>query len=186
MAHEIQYTSDKTKSLEKAQGSDNRFNVSARSDSRSYYNSRDISLAFSLVWDDASSEAGDFIVYWANTDTTGKQLVIDSVGLNSENAASFKLHVVTGVAAAGASVSPFCLNRATPKTAQAIGMEAAGTAITGLTSAGVVDHASTAIAGHEEFRLDDRLRIGQDQAIAVEYEQGTTGRTWGVIFGYYE
>lgn len=186
MAHEIQYTSDKTKSIEKAQGSDNRLSVSSRADSRSYYNSRDESLAFSLVWDDASSAAGDFIVYWKNTDTTGKSLVIDSIGLNSELAASFKLHVVSGTAASGASISPFCLNRATPKTAQASAMEAAGTAITGLTSIGIVDHASVATDGHEEFRLDDRLRIGQDQAIAVEFEQGTTSRTWGVVFGFYE
>lgn len=185
MAHEIQYTSDSTGSLEKARGSDSRFNVSSRQDSRSYYNSRDKSQAFSLLWDDSSSAAGDFILYWKNTDTTGKHLVIDSAGLNSENAGSFKLHVVTGTAA-GVSVTPVCLNQATPKTAQATAVEAAGTAITGLTSSFVIDHVSATAGGHQEFRLDDRLRIGQDQAIAIEFEQGTTGRTWGVIFGYYE
>ena len=183
---EITFTSDKSGSTEKMEGSDNRANVSSRTDSRSYYNSRDQSNAFSLVWDDASSAAGDMIVYWKNTDTTGKQLVIDSIGCNGTQASSFKLHVVTGTAAAGTSVLPFCLNRATPKSAQATAMEAAGTAITGLTSVGVVDHAGITATGHEELRLDDRLRIGQDGAIAIEYEQGTTGRTWGVIFGYYE
>ena len=185
MAHELQYTSDLSGSLEKAQGSDNRLNVSSRGDSRSYYNSRDESQAFSVVWDDASSVAGDMIIYWKNTNLNGKVLVVDSVGLNSEQAASFKLHLVTGTAT-GTTVTPFCLNQASPKTAAATTIEAAGTAITGLTSAGVIDHASVPVDGHEEFRLDDRLRIGQDQAIAIEYEQGTTGRTWGVIFGFYE
>jgi len=185
MAHEIQYTSSKTKGIEKASGSDNRLSVSSRQDSRSYYNSRDESLAFSLVWDDATSEAGDFILYWKNTDTTGKQLIIDSVGLNSANTSSFKLHTVVGTAV-GVQVEPVCLNRASPKTAQAVTLEAAGTAISGIASLGVVDHTSCIAGGHEEFRLDDRFRIGQDQAIAIEYEQGTTGRTWGVIFGYYE
>ena len=185
MAHELQYTSDLTGSIEKAQGSDNRLNVSSRGDSRSYYNSRDESQAFSLVWDDASSAAGDMIIYWKNTNLSGKVLVLDSAGLNSEQAASFKLHIVTGTAT-GTTVVPLCLNQASPKTAAAIAVEAAGTAITGLTSAGVVDHASVTTDGHEEFRLDDRLRIGQDQAVAIEYEQGTTGRTWGVIFGFYE
>ena len=185
MAHEIQFTSDSSGSLEKAQGSDGRFNVSSRQDSRSYYNSRDKSQAFSLVWDDASSAAGDFVIYWKNTDTTGKHLVIDSVGLNSANAASFKLCSVTGTAT-GTSVTPACLNLATPKTAQATAVEAAGTAITGLTASTCLDHASCVAGGHEELRLDDRLSVGQDQAIVVEYEQGTTGRTWGVIFGYYE
>lgn len=185
MAHEIQYTSDKSGGVEKARGSDNRFNVSSRQDSRSYYNSRDNSQAFSLVWDDASSAAGDFIIYWKNTDTANKHLVIDSVGMNSANAASFKLHVVTGTAV-GSPVSPLCLNQATIKPAGATGIEAAGTAITGLTSTGTIDHAAVVAGGHEEFRLDDRLRIAQGGSIAIEYEQGTTGRTWGVIFGYYE
>jgi hypothetical protein len=185
MAHELQYTSDKSKGIEKAQGSDNRLNVSSRQDSRSYYNSRDESLAFSLLWDDDTSEAGDFVLYWKNTDTTGRVLVIDSVGLNAEAASSFKLHAVNGTPT-GVSVTPECLNRAAPKAAQAIAVEAAGTPITGLTSAAVIDHAAVGAGCHEEFRLDDRLRIGQDQAIAIKYTQGAEGRTWGVIFGYYE
>jgi len=185
MAHEIQYTSDKTGSVEKSQGSDNRLNVSSRQDSRRYYNSRDESEAFSLVWDDTDSAAGDHIVYWKNTDTTGRELVFSSVGLNSANACSFKLHVVTGTAV-GTSITPACLNRASPKSAQAVTVEAAGTAITGLTEQVEIDHAACTAGGHEEFRLDDSLRLGQDEAIAIEYEQGTTGRTWGVIFAYYE
>jgi len=183
MSHTIQYTSDSSGGLELVRGSDARFNVSARQDSRSYYNSRDKSQAFSLVWDDASSAAGDYILHWKNT--SDKHLVIDSVGLNTENAGSFKLHVVTGTAV-GTAVVPFCLNTATIKPAVSTAVEAAGTAITGLTSIGVVDHAAVSAGGHEEFRLDDRLRIGLDGALAVEFEQGTTGRTWGVIFGYFE
>ena len=185
MAHEIQFTSDKTGSLEKAQGSDNRFNVSSRQDSRRYYNSRDRSEAFTMVWDDATSAAGDYIAYWKNTDTTGRELVVSSVGVNSVEASSFKLSVVTGTAS-GTSVTPACLNRGSPKSAQATAVEAAGTAITGLTENVVVDHAGCQATGHQEFRLDDSLRLGQDEAIAIEYEQGTTGRTWGVIFAYYE
>ena len=65
-------------------------------------------------------------------------------------------------------------------------MEAAGTAITGLTTAGVFDHVACPADGHGEMLLDDRVRIGQDQAIALEYEQGTTGRTWGRISVYFE
>ena len=185
MSIEIQYTADTGAGLEKAKGSNGRLNVSSRSDNRSYYNSRDASLAFSLVWDDASSAASDFILYWKNTDVTGRALVIESIGLNSEVAASFKLHVVTGTAS-GVTVTPVCLNQAKPQAAQATAVEAAGTAITGLTSTAVIDHASVAADGHEEFRLNDRLRLGSEGAIAIEYEQGAGGRTWGVVFGYYE
>ena len=186
MATTLVHTSDKTGSREETHGSDNRTNVSSRSDSRQYYNSRDESLAFSLLWDDVSSEAGDMILYWKNTDTTGKALVIHSVGINSTNAASFKIHLVSGTAAAGSLISPFCRNQVKPKSAQSISMEAAGTPITGLTVVGTFDHAACTAGGHEEFRLDDTIRIGQDSAIAIEFEQGTTGRTWGVVFGYYE
>lgn len=181
----ILFTSRVTGSLEEASGTDKRLSVSSRQDSRSYYNSRDKSQCFSLVWDDATSAVGDFVLYWKNTDTTGKELVIDSVGLNSEFSGAFTLEVVTGTPS-GQVVAPFCMNTSRPKTAQALAVEAAGTAITGLTSVGVVDHAGTKAEGHEEFRLDDRLRIGQDQAVAIKYSQGATGRTWGVVFGFYE
>ena len=146
MSIEIQFISDKGDGLSKAKGSDGRLNVSSRSDPRSYYNSRDESQAFSLVWDDASSEAGDFILYWKNTNANGKRLVIESVGFNSELAASFKLHIVSGTAS-GTTVTPTCLNRAVPESAAAVAIEAAGTAITGLTSSFVIDHASVGADG---------------------------------------
>ena len=60
------------------------------------------------------------------------------------------------------------------------------TGITGLTSAGVIDCARAAAGSHQEFRLDDRLRLGQNSAIAIEYDSGADGDTDGVIFGYYE
>lgn len=182
MAFTQQHTSDKTGSIEEAKGSDNRSNVSSRQDGRPYYNSRDESLTFSLLWDDVSSEAGDMILYWKNTDKTGKDLVISFADLNSANTdSSFKLHLVTGTAASGSIVSPFCANQVKPKSAQATAMEAAGTPITGLTISGTFSHTSSS-----GFELTDTVRIGQDQAVAIEYEQGTTGRTWGEILGYYE
>ena len=186
MSQKIQFTSDKTGSEEQMKGSDGRANVSSRSDSRAYYNSRDESEEFSLSWDDASSEAGDFILYWKNADTTGRQLVISIIDFNSENAGSFKLHTVTGTAAAGATVVPFCSNRAAPKSAQAVAMEAAGTPISGLTSVGVHTHVGVGASCGREWDISDTVRIGQDGAIAIEYEQGTTGRTWGTILAYYE
>ncbi len=182
----IGFSSDKTNADETVRGSDGRLNVSTRADARSYYNSRDEKEAYSLVWDDASSEAGEYVLYWKNTDTNGRHLVIGSVGLNSEKAASFKLHVVTGTAAGGAAATPTNLNRAEPKVAAATARTADTTPVTTLTSTVEIDHASVEADGHEEFRLQDRLRIGQDGAIAIEYEQGDTGRTWGVVFGFYE
>jgi hypothetical protein len=188
MAHEIQFTSDSTGSLEKARGSDSRFNVSSRQDSRSYYNSRDKSQAFSLVWDDASSAAGDYIVYWKNTDTTGKHFVVDSVGVNSISRADFCLMEVTGTATGGVASPPVCLNRASPRVAQSTARTADTSPILGLTSGVIIDHVSVTAGGHEEFRLHDRLRIGQDSAIALKCHTTDTSptRSWGVVFGFYE
>lgn len=182
----IQYTNIVNSSEQVVQGSDGRLNVSSRTDSRGYYNSRDEREAFSLVWDDASSDAGDMVLYWKNTNANGKHLVISGIGLNSELACSFKLHAVTGVASGGAVGIPACLNRAEPKVAAAIARTADTTPIINLTSVVEIDHASVVADGHEEFRLDDRFRLGQDGAMAIEFEQGLTARTWGVVFGYYE
>jgi hypothetical protein len=62
----------------------------------------------------------------------------------------------------------------------------AATGITGLTTDGLIDFVYVPATGHEEFRLDDRLRLGQNDAIAVEYDEGTAGDMSGVIFGYFE
>jgi len=188
MPIEIEFTSDKTGGTERAQGSDQRFNVSSRADSRAYYNSRDESLAFTLTWQDASTETGDYVLYWQNTDTTGKVFVVDAIGLNSQYDTDFELWTVTGTGGGGTSATPVCLNRATPKTAQAN----AFTAVTSTVTVGAEEHridiASCVAGGHEEFRLVDRLRIGQDQAIAIKCDLIATspGKTHGVVFGYYE
>ena len=185
MAQEIQVTSDKSGSLEKIQGSDGRLNTSSRSDGRSYYNSRDESESFSLIWDDATSASGDYVLYWKNTDVTGRVLVIESIGVNSTTAGIFKVSTVTGTAS-GVSVTPTCLNRSQPRSAVSVCVEAAGTAITGLTEDLPIDIVACTATGHEEMRLKDRVRLGQDQAIAIECELGTGARTWGVVFGYFE
>jgi len=185
MAQEISYQNDATGSDERARGSDNRLNVSSRSDSRSYYNSRDNSAAFSLSWDDTSSAAGDFILYWKNTDATGKKLILHKGVLNSVNNCSFKIWTVTGTAA-GATATPVCLNFSAPQSANATCIEAAGTAITGITADLLIGHEAAAAYSPAEFDDDDTVIVGQDQAIAIEYEQGTTGRTWGTLYGFYE
>lgn len=187
---QLEYVSDVTGSDEKAKGSDGRGNVSSRTDTRSYYISRDESESYSLVFDDANCSAGDFVVYWKNTNTQGKHLVIGAAGVNSENVGSFKIHIVTGTAAGGATVTPVCLNRAAPKSAAATALATAdsdSTPMSGLTSEVEIDHVGVVAGGHEEFRLGDRLRLGQDQAIAIEMDVGVNStHVWGVIFGFYE
>ena len=188
MATEIQYNSDNGGSVQKAQGSDGRLNVSSRSDGRAYYNSRDLGQSYSGVYEMTDATAGEFVAYLKNTSTTGKTLVVESIGVNSVEAAHFKLWFVTGTAAGGTTTTATNLNRSSSNAATVIGMEggSAATGITGLTEAGLIDLVYTQATGHQEFRLRDRLRLGQNDAIAIEYDTGTTGDVGGVLFGFLE
>ena len=184
----IQYTSDVSGSEQFAKGSDNRLNVSSRGDPRIYYNSRDEQEAFSLTWDDASSASTDFILYWKNTDATGRQLIISSIVICSIARADFELWVVTGTAAGGTATAPVCLNRASPRAAQATAITAVSSNITGL--AEDVKIASASILGGASgfFQLNDTIRLGQDQAIAIKclVNDSTPARTFGTLTAFYE
>ena len=186
MAQEIQYTSDATGSIQKTMGSDGRLNVSSRADSRSYYNSRDEQQAYSISYNMDVAAAGEYIVYLQNNSTTGKILVVDAIGINSDSEARFKLWYVTGTASGGNTLTPTNLNKSSSNAATATvregGTEATG--IAGLTTSGLVDFLFC--NGHEEFRLGDRLRLGQNDAIAIEMDEGTAVDSFGVIFGFFE
>ena len=182
----IDYSSDRNGGTEEVSGSDKRMNVSARVDSRIYYNSRDEQQAFVLPWDDASSEAGDEVLYWKNDNVLGKHLIITAINVNSEFAASFKLHAVSGTAAGGAAAIPACLNRASPKAAAATARTAVTGALSGLTSIVELGHISVGADGSGKMDVLDAIRLGQDGAISIEFEQGATSRTWGTVIGYYE
>ena len=182
---QLTYPNDITGSIQTTQGSDGRLNVSSRSDSRGYYNSRDVGQCYSLVWDDSDCAVGDYMVYWQNTSTT-QDLVIGSAGINSTVAGAFKLAFVTGTAATAGTLTPVNLNRSSAKDALANCL--GGSAISGLTEDGVIDLALVQDNGHEEFRLGDRVRLGQNDAIAIEFDRSTVGNTIaeGVLFGFYE
>lgn len=184
---------DKDGKREVAHGSDGRLNVSSRSDERIYYISRDTSQAYTLTFDDANATAADYVCYLRNTDATGKHLVIHSIGINCEDTTS-KIDVVTvtGTQVGGATLTPGCLNRAAPQTAsaQAAGpADSSSTPMTGLTTDIELDHVGIPNAfGHEEFRIQDSIRLGQDNAIAIQLGTSANAniRIWGVIFFYFE
>ena len=183
----IEFKNDLDKKLEELEGSDGRINTSSRSDTRSYYISRDEGLSFSLPFDFQSAAAGEFGVYWRN-DSQTNDLVIDAIGVNSAENARLKLWFVSGTAAGGTSLTPTNLNRTSSKSAEATAMEggSAASGITGLSPDALIDFAYCQANGHEEFRLRDRVRLGQNDAIAIEYDEGTDGDMSGVIFGFYE
>mgnify|MGYP004455714351 CR=1 FL=1 len=180
----IDYDNDITGSHQKVQGSDGRLNVSSRSDGRAYYNSRDRGKTYTVVYDHQSAAAGEFSLYIKNTSSVDN-LVVMSCGLNAAENARIKLHRVTGTAAGGSELTP--VNTSSTLSAAAdVRQGEAGDAITGLTSSGLHDFAGVQANGHEEFRLRDVIRLKQNEALAIEYDEGTTGDFWGVAFMYFE
>ena len=186
---QLEYFSSITQGFQQVRGSGGRLNVSSRSDSRSYYNSRDSGQTFSLTYFHDEAVAGEISTAWQNT-SIDKTLVISAIGVNSDENARIKLHrgTVTTLAG-GAAITPFNLNGKSQNTTSASAVCRQGTSgsqVSGITSDGEIDFLQVLALGHEEIRLLDRVRLGQDQAIYLEYNVGTTGDFFGVIFGYYE
>lgn len=182
----IEYNNDVDGSRQEAQGSDGRLNTSSRSDGRPYYNSRDLKKTFTAVYNHQSAVEGEFSAYIQNTSTTD-DLVIVSIGLNGAQSSRIKLHLVTGTAAGGSVVTPLNPNAGSSKAASASCLTGnQGDAITGITSSGVVDFVAVQQNGHEKFRSLETLRLGQNDAIALEYHEGATGDFFGAVVMYYE
>lgn len=183
----IDFKNDNTRAQEETEGSDGRLNVSSRADNRAYYISRDKGQCYTLPYEFNTSGTGEYAAYLKNT-STDKTMVISSVGLNSEVATRFKLEFVTGTAAAGDTVIPTNVNNSSPNDAVVSAMEgaSAGTGITGLTAVNIIDYAFCTATGHEEMRLSDRVRLGQNDAIALQVSETAGGDVAGVIFFFYE
>ena len=192
----IQYINDVNGAFEETFGSDSRLNVSSRSDGRAYYNSRDESEAYVATFDDANATAADYVFYLKNTKTDGKHLVIQHVGLNCEGTYGvFKMVLVDS------SVSPSGGTTITPVNNNQAGVARAATVdcqgptdsdSTPMTLSAVTDTldiaSTTGAFGHEEFRSADTIRLGQNQAIAIELDaaSATSVRTYGACFFYFE
>jgi len=184
----IEYINDVTGSLQEARGSDSRLNTSSRSDARSYYNSRDQEQAYTMPFD-ASLASTLVIAYWKNTSTTN-DLVISSIDVHPDAIAEVQLYFVTGTAADGTSVTPTNLNKSSSKDAASTSLESnAATEISGLTKDGLIDMLRVGAQEHGDFNLGDRVRLGQNDAIALYFGSTTTNvetKIAGAIYGYFE
>lgn len=189
MAIEIQYEDDVTGYLARVRGSDGRWNSSARSDSRGYYNSRDEEQTYSFSFNHTASVAGQYSFYFQNTSTTGMAFVLSHIGLNSDLGANVKLWRVSGTAGDGVAFTPAQANLSSSNTATAIALEdGGGTTISGLTPITLQDYVKIPIEGHAEMRTDDRVRLSQNEAIALEVDAVTSGapHVFGTMFGFFE
>ena len=178
----IQYLNDKTSSLQEAHGSDKRLNVSARSNPRGFYVSRDTGQSYTVTSIDASAAAGTYIIYFQNTSST-LSFFVDKIIVGGVETALWKLWFVTGTAAGGSPLTPTNLNKRSSHAAAATSR--GDDSITGLTTDGLILAIRTGANGHDDQRIDDII-LGQNHAIAIEYNTGTTGIAEATIRGFFE
>jgi hypothetical protein len=184
----IEVKNDITRGIEEIEGSDGRLNVSARSDGRVYYISRDAGQAYAGTFEHSAAADGQYSFYLQNTSPT-KRMVIRSVGVNADAISRVKLHFVTGTAANGVAVVPRNLNGASPNDAACTFLnDGGGTAITiGALSGTPVDDYTIGAAGHAELRLEDSVFLGQNDAVALEMDTtSSTSLITGVVFFFFE
>jgi len=150
-----------------------RLDTSSRSGLRLFYTSRDEGLAYHAVYDGMTGTAGDIMAYLQSNSTT-RNLFIDEINFGGVEAVKWRVFAVTGTAASGEIIMPAKLNLSKGIAAEATAM-AGDTAITGLTTG---DQIAVERSGPLNTVVDDfhgALILGPGNAIAVEYDTGTTG-----------
>lgn len=147
--------------------SDQRLDVSSRSAPRDFYVSRDDGQVFTSIADDPGAVANEEIMYLQNTSPT-KDIVIDDVIIASDTASKWRLKFVTGTAS-GTTITPVNLNKNSSNSA---GCNCLGGAagVTGLTDDGDIAILRVPAGATDMLVLEEALRLGQDDAVAVECE----------------
>ncbi len=161
----------------------NRADVSARENSRSYYVSRDDGEVFNIVSHDQTSISGDFTLYFQNTNSS-KKFYVDLLTVGGAATSLWKIWHVTGIAAGSSTLSATILNKTFSNTVDAT-IRGDG-AITGLTTDGEVGILRVPANSDNSIIFDDTLILGNNDAIAVEYDAGTGGVTEVSLRGYFE
>lgn len=162
---------------------DNRIKAESKSNVRGYYVSRDDERAFNAVFEDASAAAGDYVAYLKNTSTT-RNLYVDLVRVDAANAVKWKVVSATGAATGGNTVTPVNMNRSSGITAS---VDARADNVGGFTAgSNLIATIRNAANSSATIPFDDVLVLGQNDAIAIEYDSGTTGDASITIRFYFE
>ena len=164
---------------------DLRANVSSRVNERIYYHSRDTEDAFSVVASDALPSTAEYSMYFQNTNTE-KDFVVKAFYTTSVSAdVTWKLHKVTGTAS-GTDITPVNLNLQSGLSATAV-CKGGAAGVTGLTSAAVIMNWGNGVAyDTQHVNMHDSLILGKKNAIAVEFDAGTSATSSISMIGYYD
>lgn len=185
----IEYANDVTGSLQEARGSDGRLNVSARADARAYYNSRDREQAYAVTFFGTAVAATEIAVALQNTSAT-LTMVVSDVTVNTIELVQVEAHLGTPTTLAGGAAlvnSPGNENFPSSNVAAITGREGtSGDGVTGVSSTRRIAIEQVGALGNREFEFHDRVRLGQNQAIFLNYLLGTTGNIFGTFHVFFE
>ena len=144
--------------------SSNRLNISAKSNPRAYYNSRDEENCYSIGTEYSATD-GDYVFYIQNTSST-KAMVLTDLTLSSAEVAKFTVDLVTGNAS-GTDVTPINIKLGSANTAEAV--TKGNAAVTGLTATGSLHITHVGADDHVELHFMESLIVPKGQAVAVKY-----------------
>jgi len=144
-----------------------RLDTSARAASRQYYESRDTGQVYTVISVDATAVANEETIYVQNT-STSKDMIIEKITISADVDSQWRVKFVTGTADGGSVITPVNLNKASSNTAAATCR--GNGAIGSITDDGDITIVRIGADGHDEVRFSEALRLGQDDAIAVECE----------------
>jgi hypothetical protein len=160
----------------------NRMNVSARSDERIYYISRDNGDAYATTSIDTAA-AGEYNFYFKNTSAT-KKFYVSTMTFGSAVLAIFKVTKVTGTAGGAGAIAITNLNMTSGNVADATVLGNA--AVTGLTAGDDIVNISVTDDDSHEHNFHDALILGTNDAIAVEYDTGAGGTIHITMTGFFD
>ena len=160
----------------------NRFRVDSLSAIRGFYVSRDDGRMFNTISIISSAAAGNMVLYFKN-DSTTLDYYVDILRVGAVEMVLWKVHEVTGTAAGGSALTPVNLNLKSGVAASAT-VRGDGS-ITGLTSSNVIAAKRTSANSDGDIPFDDVLILGTNNAIAVEYDTGTTGIAEVLMRGFF-
>lgn len=166
---------------------DRRGNVSSSVNPRIFYSSRDKQSAYNAIMPEfggSGAAAGNYVFYLKN-DSKTEDIFIQHIEFHSVNSVKWKVWEVTGTAAGGTTITPGNLNLGSGKTADATCM-GGGATITGLTTVKQIGTHRTEANGEGEMDYGDALILKSGNAIAVEYDTGTTGECEIDCFFHFE
>jgi hypothetical protein len=160
----------------------NRILVAAETASTAHFVSEIGGRAFSVISHDAGADAGDKILYFKNTDPD-RDFFVDAIQVGAVQSVLWKVHVATGTASGGSTVTPTNLNLKSSVSASATVL---GTSAITVTLGAQLATTRTAATHTAEISFDDILILGTGDAIAVEYDTGTTGIAEVYLRGYFQ